>query len=447
MNEKQLFEKVETPNNKVKKSLSQEYRRILVDWISNTKAHGVPNIQRTQYWFIRIFWFVCFIACFSYFIITLVKIAKKFKEHGVLTSITVVNEVNVEFPAVDFCNVNPFKYSINSNSDYNVTEAENFNRSIDYFESYKSLALDYLYIGDILVKAGSLYYFRFEEMVISCVFDGIECTKDDFYAYRDYQYGICYRFNSGRIKSLISSYNDGQSFHNTYLEGDIPKRSVTEAGVKSGLRMEIFTGDPNGTYYTEKNGIHLIIHNASVYVSPSDDGINIPTGHAVNVGIARTITNKLSAPYSDCISDIIGNKKDKISNSETAKFIGQMINVYNFTTYNQNFCLKLCKQDFILNNCGCYDSQLPLPENQLEEAYKQFESSYNGRPLQFLNDSRTTTTCTVFDLKDPKYLCLQEQRDAYKITNSEICLSYCPSSCTSITYDLEISSSDYPSDK
>ena len=88
--------------------------------------------------------------------------------------------------------------------------------------------------------------FSLEEMLISCYYDGLPCATGDFRRVYTYEYGNCYLFNSGR--------GHGQSV-----------RYASRVGVNSGLRLELFVGEPDIELdYSAIVGVKLFIHNQSI---------------------------------------------------------------------------------------------------------------------------------------------------------------------------------------
>ena len=51
--------------------------------------------------------------------------------------------------------------------------------------------------------------------------------------------------------------------------------------------------------------MYLIVHNQSDMIFTLPPGINIPTGFTTFVGIDRNCINKLSQPYSNCLTGLI----------------------------------------------------------------------------------------------------------------------------------------------
>jgi amiloride-sensitive sodium channel subunit beta len=198
-------------------------------------------------------------------------------------------------------------------------------------------------------------------MFIFCKFNTKPCIQKDFKWYFDFDYGNCYKYNF-----------------------DINKLDyVGKNGMQASLRLELSVG--NYMYpepYVYNRGLRIVIHNASnqrVFVT--DDGLDIEPGKSTNIGIKRTIFQKLSRPYSDCIDDLTS------SNPSRTDIMNLMFDTLNETQYTQKFCQKLCYQMFVEQNASCSDPSIPqiksgldycINSNQIikqEIAFKQFYSN------------------------------------------------------------------------
>jgi hypothetical protein len=202
---------------------------------------------------------------------------------------------------------------------------------------------------------------QLSDMFIFCKFNSIPCKPDDFQWYYDFDYGNCYKYNSN---STNLNY-------------------VGKSGMQASFRIELSVGNYKYSEpYVYNRGLRIVIHNASnerVFVS--DDGLDIEPGKSTNIGIKRTLFQKLSKPYSDCIDDLTS------SNPSRTDMMNLMFNTLNETQYTQKFCQKLCYQMYVEQNANCSDPALPQIKSGLdycilveqiknqEIAYKQFYSN------------------------------------------------------------------------
>jgi hypothetical protein len=143
-----------------------------------------------------------------------------------------------------------------------------------------------------------------------------------------------------------------------------------QVGLANGLQLELYAGFARiQEKFVMKRGFRVLVFNrTNVYPIPGDIGIDVSTGQETSIGITRTFTNHLPAPFSDCLpSDI--NKIDWNQN-EALKFMyenfvtGQYYwnaNSWNYAgnwtwnwtvSYSQSICVKLCHQKYLLRKCG-----------------------------------------------------------------------------------------------
>jgi hypothetical protein len=430
--------------------MANKYRRILIEWMRQTTCHGISNVERGNTKILKLIWTIFILSSIGYLLYNLVNLASRFKSYKVQTSFSIVNELSVEFPAIDICNLNPSQYNDLDLKQLLSLTPQNLSSSITYLDRLEDSILGYLYIGNIVANIGVVYPYKLEQMIISCEFDGVKCDENDFYMYSNYNYGMCYRFNGG-ITKKVTKINDTVSYIDVeYSQKNTDKKIVyNNAGIRSSFKMELFVGNPQSNWFSNKNGIRLIVHNASDYVDPLDDGFDVQTGKSVDIGVSRNIINRLPSPYSNCIGDLdeaIRSYEGK-SDNKTFTFLTQMKEEHNFNVYSHYFCVKLCRQDYIVGPCKCYDAGLPIPNDILEESYRKSYSSYESR-LDFLNDPRFLTPCNPFDLTNlTEYICMYNYRAKFKIDGLQKCLDYCPLECTDVDFKKEISELRYPSIK
>jgi hypothetical protein len=131
-------------------------------------------------------------------------------------------------------------------------------------------------------------------------------------------------------------------------------------------------------------------------------GVFFETRKNTFISIKKTITKKYPSPYSDCI-DLDSYKSD----------------LYDYITktqkkaYRQQDCFDLCQQKHIIDECKCY--------------YTKYDDLGTGvRPCLNLTD----------------LICVENSFNTFSL---EACQkNSCPLECDSTTYDLSLSSLEYP---
>jgi hypothetical protein len=196
--------------------------------------------------------------------------------------------------------------------------------------------------------------FLLSQLLLSCRFQKQECNLNHFMFYYDFYYGICHRFNFGRT-----------------LRGNVTNiRSSGKVGWRYGLQLELYAGHARvQEKFVANRGFRILIFNrTNVYPIGEDFGVNVPTGQETNIGIKRTFSNHLAAPYSNCfptdISQIDWSQNEVLQFMHDNFVVGQYYwstHIYvpagnwtwNWTvSYTQSICIKMCFQMNLFKTCG-----------------------------------------------------------------------------------------------
>jgi hypothetical protein len=339
------------------------------------------------------------------------------------------------YKVVQFCNINQYDGNFDSSIILPFVNDGTVNAS-DYptVASYLARLNDY-YRAQLIKGARNGQYsktnltFDITQMLVSCRFQDADCTVNDFFQYYDYYYGFCYRFNQGKDLS-----------GNT-----IAVTKVGQAGIKYGLQLELYAGYASDQEkFMATRGFRVLVFNKSDLNQIAQEvGIEIATGHSTNIAVQRTVSSHLPAPYGDCLpntDDEIATKINWTRNS-VLKFMydhyidgsyyaflpnpetGHVGPKWNWTlTYNQFFCLKMCFQKYLYEQCGCYDITVPFtPKNK--QTYV----------------SKACISGVQLNCKSEKQRYFYSEQSLFGD-----CYANCPIECEQIKYDLKISSSSYP---
>jgi hypothetical protein len=152
--------------------------------------------------------------------------------------------------------------------------------------------------------------------------------------------------------------------------------------------------------------LRIYIHNQSF--SPiSSESINVRVGQETTITIKNTFSHRTPYPYSSCIdlttfkSELYTATIDKKSSKE----------------YRQSDCFNLCLQRMIIQKCDCYHPRF--------------------------NKLSSTSPChSLVDLE-----CIGQQENEFKDEKLDECLKECPLECMKQTFDLQVSSLDYPTEE
>lgn len=332
-------------------------------------------------------------------------LAIKYFEYSVKISTNVESTNKVEFPAVTFCNLNPFDRNKSQNYIDNVLQENQIehvknitliDRNPKFIsELIKANIADEYFKNNLTSKQVRDLGFDIDYMMLSCLYDNKPCNSSDFVWRYDFDYTNCYTFNSGYDQ-------DGNT---------VPIKYINEAGSDKSLRLELFLGDDyKQTQFILNSGIRLIIHNQSINPIPLSDGFDIATGFQTNIGITRSFLVKLDAPYSKCIK----NSRSKFSFN--SKYYRAIFEDLKQKEYRKKFCSRLCLQDFVFKKCKCLDGSLP-------------------------NIYRNQSICNVPNSIECIY---DAHEDFYTEVNDDVECKDCPNECDEMSFHYTYSNSRYP---
>lgn len=154
------------------------------------------------------------------------------------------------FPAVTICNLNPFDLTSNPKVGQciksilidhlinpsicpgeNKTAIESIQEALDVLKA-SVLSNQYWPVDDVASLG-----FSIETMLISCFFNGIKCSVNDFTQIYTHDYGNCYTFNG-----IYEAENNDKLL-----------KTTNRIGPDSGLELELFMGFPGKQdYYSIK---------------------------------------------------------------------------------------------------------------------------------------------------------------------------------------------------
>ena len=288
----------------------------------NDKELGFPT---------KVIWgmFLVVSTCLCVFMV--VNNVNEFRRYEVNTKIRIVDDKPAKFPEIAICNKNPFvsnKASEFLNQFRIDTGDDNTNDPVRVDLWQASLQAKNPTFGDENRRSLGL---TMQDMLIKCSFVESRCTPEDFQWFYDWDFGNCYRFNSGR----------NATGHPT------PIRTIQRAGRFAGLYLQLFIGRPQQSYLTEiTSGVLLLINNQTLPLSLYE-GINAQPGTITNIDVKRVFTYRKDKPHSDCQKI---NKFDSLLYNEIVK---------SGYSYRQKDCFDLCKQQKCIDKCKCYDLRYP----------------------------------------------------------------------------------------
>ena len=257
---------------------SNKNKSILIKSLSRLSAkkssfHGLASLSDLNtLWHVKLVWIIFICLNWSYWFYSTFNLNQSYKLFKVITSYSQQIDTRMDFPgkkktisaffpkcklykylnnlfkkkAITICNLNPFY------GDRKFMDATIARRGVNISKS--SSLLKYTDLSNSIMKSiyefidetngwnwpetpEDLYDLSFyqEEFVITCEFNGMKCSYEDFYAYHDYNYGNCFRFNGNDANRTNSSvFPDFVNY---------PIRKTKKPGWENGLRLELYTGD------------------------------------------------------------------------------------------------------------------------------------------------------------------------------------------------------------
>ena len=383
-NEKEHFELAQPEFEKEKEKESERRWEILketfVEFSQRTDINAYGKIFVYENNFVKLVWLVIFFGSLSLTAWVMSWSVSAYLQYGVVSQIGVVFETPTEFPAVTFCDSNPFtrtvklpvwKNNMLSSRDNNLISGRMYASDPSYGDKNRQK----LGLNKSQLTTGTYAY---------CLYNNIDCKKD-LHWYWDYDYGNCFQFNVG-----LNSSNQ-----------PIALKQSSSQDPELGLRIGLFPLVNENVYTSDlPGGIVVFVHNASMRPLKSD-GIFIKMGEKSLISVKRTFIDNVNSPYTDCqdLTSYSSTLYDFIKNSKQ------------YSTYRQKDCLNLCIQESIISQCNCF--------------YSGFDNPYSNL---------TVKPCLSF--KD--YTCFTNVFN--KFVPNECASNSCPLECEYIEYDLTISS-------
>jgi hypothetical protein len=177
---------------------------IIREFCSNTSAHALPGIARSQSKANRLFWifsFIAFLGIMIYFVVS-----------SILTYYTYPKQTNIEypvpwpqaFPAVSICNAFPVRRDLIEKELLNFTNAA----SVDQVSGEQMWS--YMIGRSNNNQTMRPFFYALDTMLYKCAMNKNNCSSADFIPFESSQYGLCHTFNAKK-KEPNSTIIDSQA--------------------------------------------------------------------------------------------------------------------------------------------------------------------------------------------------------------------------------------------
>ncbi|KAK2176081.1 hypothetical protein NP493_686g01016 [Ridgeia piscesae] len=229
------------------------------------------------------------------------------------------------------------------------------------------------------------------ELILDCEFAGSKCYMSDFATFYDTHHGNCYIFNS--------EWNQTQT-----------PRVQELTGTRYGLTLTLNIGQDDYMKDIESSaGARIVVHPRGRMPFPKDEGVLAAPGQMSIIGIRQFNVFRLPEPYGNCTDTTERNIRRSVFEE-----------VYP-VRYSIAACYATCYQSYVIDRCGCADSQYPMEGAAFD--YKRV-SACNSNDV-------TEDTCRYHVRVDYTYNRLDCD---------------CPLPCEEIGYTYQTSSSIWPAD-
>ncbi|XP_032236199.2 acid-sensing ion channel 3 isoform X2 [Nematostella vectensis] len=280
---------------------------LLEAFSSYTTLHGFHFALSSTNRVRQIIWILLLILTSVVLIYQLAYSTQRVLEYASMVQVETRNEDSITFPAISICSNNMMQKSKILGKD-----AQRYLDLLDQKKEDQWDAISQSFSPDFdIEKAVHQYGLNLSLAMKSCHYGRyLKCNPSHFTTFKEFRYGLCYTFNSGKRESAFISHDTGPT---------------------SGLSITLDAQPEEyySLYSSTGTGFRVIVHDQSEFPWVEKHGWEIPPGFSTNVRLARKEISSLESPYnSNCSRD---------------------------TNYaSQSYCLVQCYSDMVVKRCGCH---------------------------------------------------------------------------------------------
>ena len=381
----------------------------LIKFSERTTVHGITNIVHARNFTIRFLWIISLSIAIYFCIIIIKQNLNEYYSFKTISKIEIIdineNDYLINYPTITICNLEvcgfdnyDYKTYINKLKKNNKADQTKFQQAQFYVINEKLKTANTKRNLFSLGQETFLRYYNQEKLdkifsrknssnklltplLISCTLNNRENCDKKYEILRLGSYRDCYQFKF--------------NWTDVKFEFNLGKENECKSPFSSSSGLSVYIHSPNFTL-TEDVSNEILIE---------------PGTHS-SIGLIATKIKKLPKPFSDCFDDKNRFTDNKSLIAQTIGLIGN---------YEQDYCLELCHQYYLIDFCNCYENILAnfKPEN-LKLCSK-------------LTDSHNSCENIINDI-------------FYNSKNDAECLINCPKECEFYNYEPNvISKSKYPS--
>lgn len=180
----------------------QRRRSIIREFALSTSTHGLPGIARSHSKHNRLFWSISTISFTGVMIYFVTQSIRDYFAYPTQTSVDVVVEWPIPFPAFTFCNYCPTRNDRFAGAVLEYLKAFNLtdNSTTSLGPEHTIYFRDFLQYKITQNESLDNFYYPLSAMLMTCSFNGVRCQLSDFISFESSFYGRCYTHNA-RIKN------------------------------------------------------------------------------------------------------------------------------------------------------------------------------------------------------------------------------------------------------
>ncbi len=295
--------------------------------------------------------------------------------------------------------------------------------------------------GEIIHKITN----RLKEFIVSCKNSDKKCVFPDYmqdfmhsFFYKCYTYDRAENTDSGPGASGI---NQGLTL--LLLSGSDMVQNPQDVMVVGFGNSLVHTG---GT-----DGLRVVIHPRGTVPDPLDQGVDVPTGGSVVLGVTSQSSLRLKQPYGNCTDKNVESVKligiiAQGDGGMTAKMLKKDLedDWSREKIYTTADCMKSCEQTQIWLECGCLDVRLPAPIWPWNDtAFCRFlDFADDGVNISYCRNHLDNAFCKrSMDAALKEMACMDKVRKSYS-TWSNTCR--CHPECSATEYQVSYSLATWP---
>ena len=391
------------PTSSTDRIMSPDSSSILKEFSENTTLHGFSHVvrQRSRYnklgWKNKMFVLIT-LTCIGLASNNVFYIIEDYLRHPMVTGTHVEHRDSLVFPAITICNNNREWISTSTTSD-SCRSLNNNPRCPFLYTNPNGQGSADISCQNVSVPCRERHLYskgHSIDMLKGCTFGTSDCNWLDFYWTYDQVYGNCYTFNShmdatGKAQELLR---------------------VEEPGIDTGLTLML---DIESYFYPPSSdvlGLRMMVHDNRQRPFPGDKSIILSPGMHTYVSVNKREVVRAEPPYGNCID---------IEHQDHAKrsFFS------NHYIYSRSACLKTCRQLRAMVFCNCCVDTYPCNPQNVSHAST---GHYLPNSVGSCNNTEAKQ-CTTGPKGDPFLRACEEK---------------CQPRCSDTTYDMEVSSADWP---